>query len=80
MKIIVKEDEHNIRLRIPSGLVLNRFAAGAICREAEKHGVRISRNQMRALIKALNHYRRAHPEWILAEVNGAKGEYIQVKL
>lgn len=35
MKIIVKEDEHNIRLRIPSGLVLNRFTAGAICREAE---------------------------------------------
>ena len=47
---------------------------------AEKRGVKISRSQMQALIKALNHYRRNHPDWVLAEVSGAKGEYVIVKI
>lgn len=80
MKIIVKEAEHNIRLSLPTGLLLNRCVAGIACRKAEKHGVRISPQQMRALFKGLKDYRRTHPNWVLAEVEGAKGEYVLVKL
>ena len=80
MRIIVKESDHNIRLRFPSGWMLNRFTASAICREAGKHGVKISPSQMRALIKALHQYRKTHPDWVLAEVIGAKGEHVLVKL
>ena len=80
MKIIVKESNCNIRLRLPTGLILNRWSTAALCREAERHGVKISRSQMQALIKALNHYRRNHPDWVLAEVSGAKGEYVIVKI
>lgn len=80
MKIIVKESDHNIRLRLPSRWILNRVTAAAICREAEKHGVKISHSQMRTLIKALHQYRKTHPDWVLAEVTGAKGEHVLVKL
>lgn len=80
MRIIVKESEHNIRLRFPSGLILNRFTAAAICREVGKYGVKISPRQMRMLIKALHRYRKTHPDWVLAEVTGAKGEHVLVKL
>ena len=80
MIIIVKESNRNISLRLPTGLILNRWSTAALCREAEKRGVKISPSQMQALIKALNHYRRSHPDWVLAEVSGAKGEYIIVKI
>ena len=80
MRIIVKEGSHNIRLRFPSSWMLNRFTAAAVCREANKHGVKMSPSQMRILIKALNQYRKTHPDWVLAEVTGAKGEHVLVKL
>lgn len=80
MRIVVKESSHNIRLYFPSAWMLNRWTAAAICREAEKHGVKIRHSQMRTFLKALKHYRRTHPEWVLVEVNGAKGEYVKVKL
>ena len=80
MRIIVKESEHNIRLLFPSRLILNSFTAAAICREAEKYGVKISPRQMRVLIKALHHYRKTHPDWVLAEVTGANGEHVLVRL
>lgn len=80
MKVIIREPDHPIDLRLPTGLLLNRCTAGIICREAEKYGVRISRSQMKVLIKALNTYRRSHPDWVLVEVSGADGEYVQVKL
>lgn len=80
MRIIVKEENHNIRLSLPTGLLLNRCVAGAACREAEKHGVKITPRQMRALFKAIKDYRRTHPDWVLAEVHNADGEYVYVKL
>ena len=80
MKIIVEETNHHIRLRIPTGLAFNRFTAGAISKEAGKYGVKISPHHMRGLFKVLKDYRRAHPGWVLAEVRGVNGEYVQIKL
>ena len=80
MRIIVKEAENNIRLVIPTGLLLNRWVAGIACRQADKYGVRLSPQQMQALFKALKDYRRAHPDWVLAEVCSADGEYVLVKI
>lgn len=79
MRIIVKEEDHNIRLSLPTGLFLNRCTAGIASREAEKYGVKLSPRQMRQLFQAIKDYRRTHPEWVLAEVKGAKGEYVYVK-
>ena len=80
MRISVKEQAHNFNLRFPTGLVLNRLTAAAICKEAGKHGVTITYRQAVGFLKALHAYRRAHKEWVLVEVTGAKGEYVQIKL
>ena len=80
MKIVVKESNHNIRLRFPTGLILNGCTSAALCRAAGKHGVGITHGQMRTLIKALHRYRRSHPDWVLVEVSSTKGGYVQVKL
>ena len=80
MRIIIKGEGHHMRLRLPTGLLLNRFTATAICAEAEKHGVLIRRDQMQTIIKALHHYRRTHPDWVLVEASCADGDYVWVKL
>ena len=80
MRIIAKGDDYHVRLRIPTGLVLNRFAAAAISKEMGKHEMKITPHQARALMKTLKEYRRTHPDWVLAEVHGADGEYVFVKL
>jgi len=80
MRIIVKEENHNIRLSLPTGLILNRCIAGAACREAAKYGVKLNRRQMNMLFKLLKDYRKTHPDWVLVEVTGAKDEHVLVKL
>ena len=80
MRIIAKGDDHNVHLRIPTGIAFNRFTAGAISKEAGKYGVKISPHHMRGLFKVRKDDRRAHPGWVLAEVRGVNGEYVQIKL
>ena len=80
MRIIAKGDDYKIRLRIPTGLVFNRFTAAAISKKMGKYGVKISPYQARILMKALKEYRRTHRDWVLAEVQSGDGEYVLVKL
>lgn len=81
MKIIVTSKEGpNIRLPIPSGLVLNRLVAGFAPRYLKEYGLDITKEQAILFVKALNQYRRKHPDWVLAEVQSSDGEYVKVKL
>lgn len=80
MRIITKGDGYHVRLRIPTGLVFNRFTAAAISKEMGKYGVKISSRQARTLVKTLKEYRREHPEWVLAEVRSGEDGYVLVKL
>lgn len=81
MKIVVITNEGpNIRLPIPSGLVLNRFVAGFAPKYLKEYGIDITKEQAVLFVKALNQYRRKHPEWVLAEVQSSDGEYVKVKL
>ena len=81
MRIVVKSnDGPHIWLPIPSGLVLNRFVAGVAPKYLKEHGIHITKEQAVAFIKALNQYRRKHPEWVLVEVQSSDGEYVEVKL
>lgn len=81
MKIVVKSnDGPNIRLPIPSGLVLNRFVAGFAPQYLKEYGIDISKEQAVTFIKELNRYRRKHPEWVLVEAQTSNGEYVKVKL
>ena len=79
MKIIVHGKEM-ANLSLPSGLVLNPFSASALPMLLRKYGIAISGKQARALVKALNIYRRSHPEWVLVEVHSAQGEEVLIKV
>ena len=81
MKIVVKSNEGpNIWLTIPTGLVLNRFVAGFAPKYLKGYGLDITKEQAVVFIKALNHYRHTHPEWVLVEAECSSGEYVKVKL
>ena len=80
MRIVVKEPGSHIRLRFPTAMVFNRFTAAAISKESGKHGVKVTPEQVRGMIKAVNAYRRTHPDWVLAEVHSTNGRYVFVKL
>ena len=81
MKLVVKsKDGPNLWLPIPSGLILNRFAAGLAPQYLKEYGLNITKEQAVLFVRALNRYRRAHPEWVLVEVESADGDYVKVKL
>ena len=81
MKIVVKSnDGPNLWLPIPSGLVLNRFVAGVAPQYLKEYGLDITKEQAVLFVKALNKYRRRHPQWVLVEVQSAEGEYVKIKL
>lgn len=75
MKNVVKRNEGpNIWLPIPSGLVLNRFAAGCAPKYLKACGLDIMKEQAITFIKELNRYRRKHPEWVLVELQSSDRE------
>ncbi len=81
MKIVVlNPPSQDIRLTIPTGLVLNRLTAAIAPRCLKNSGVCITSKQAIAFVKELNRFRCAHPEWVLVEVQSADGEYVKVKL
>ncbi len=81
MKIIVKSNEGpNFWLPIPSGLVLNRFAAGFAPKYLKEYGLNITKEQAIYFVKELNRYRRKHRDWVLVEVQSAGGECVKIKL
>ena len=81
MNIVVKRnDGSNIQLPIPSGLVLNRLAAGFLRQCLKQHGVGITRKQAVVFMKALNQYRHTHPEWVLVQAQSSHGNYVEVTL
>ena len=81
MKVLIQgSEEKNLRIVLPSVLVLNRFFAGILCKALEQNGVSINRNQMAVLVKEINRYRREHRGWKLVEVQSADGERVEVKL
>lgn len=80
MRIIAKGDDYHVRLRIPTGLVFNRFTAAAISKEMGKYGVKIRPDQARILMNELKKYRRTHPDWVLAEVRSGEDGYVLVKV
>ena len=53
MKILIKSDKSKIVLRLPTGLVFNRFTAGTVCRMLKKEGITLTRKQIVLFIKEL---------------------------
>ena len=80
MRIYVKDGKHKIYLILPTGLVLNRFTAAIIGKASKTQEIPITKDQANQLFSVINQYRRAHRDWVLAEVDSADGTKIFVKL
>jgi hypothetical protein len=81
MRVIVNSPgSKRIRIWLPSGLVFNPVAAMLLPGIMKQNGLEITREQALAMVRAINRYRRRHPDWKLVEVEGATGEYVKVTL
>lgn len=80
MRIYVKDGKHKIHLILPTGLVLNRLTAAIIGKASKTQEIPITKDQANQLFSVINQYRRAHKDWVLAEVDSADGTKIFVKL
>ena len=80
MKIRVKDKEHNIRLWLPTGLILNRPMAAAIAKGARDKGMPLTGKQLNVLFKAIKRYRKEHKDWVLVEVDSKSGETVFIKM
>ncbi len=81
MRIIVKElSGRNIRLRLPSGLVMNRLSATILAAKLKKYNVSLSRKQLYTLLRAVKAYKAQHPQWKVVEIHSSNGEYVEIVL
>ncbi len=74
------KDGPNLFIPLPTGLFCSRLTAGIAARAASKSGVSITPEQMTALFRSVRRYKRLHPDWVLAEVQSADGDYVYVRL
>ena len=81
MRIVVKAGENaNIRLWVPTGLVLNRVTALFIPAILEKQGITVTAGQAAAFVRAIKDSRRRFKDWVLVEVKSVNGEEVCIKL
>lgn len=81
MRIVVKPDDgKKLKILLPTGLILNRFTAALAPKYLKEQNIHITKKQAVSFVKALNCYRRKHPEWVLVEVQSADGEYVKIKI
>lgn len=82
MKIIVRNEEKNISLRLPGWLVYGRFstriATAAIRRHAPNCG--IPPEMLGQLLTSLRDFARAHPGWLLVDVTTHEGDIVKITL
>lgn len=81
MKIVVRSvGAENVRIRLPSGLVLNPVTALFLPKLMQQNGLKMNGKQAQLLVKTIRQYRRSHPNWKLVEVKSANGDYVEVKI
>ncbi|MBE6730772.1 MAG: hypothetical protein E7564_03680 [Ruminococcaceae bacterium] len=74
------EKPKRFRIIFPTSLVFNRFTAGIAVKEAEKYGVKITKEQLLHIIKSVKEYKKRHRDWVLVEAVSSEGEEVRVKL
>ena len=80
MRITVRSEEANLRIPIPTGLILNDLTAGLVPKFMEQNGITITTKQARKFIRAMKKYKRRHRDWVLVEVQSSDGDYVEIKL
>lgn len=86
MKIYVNDNEGtNIKIRIPTGLLLNRITALILSKVLTTapgipDNIRLSKQQIYFLLKTIKNYKKNHPSWKLIEVHSADGDIVEITL
>ena len=81
MYICVNErNERSIRLRLPSGLILNRLSATIVSTALKEEKVNISAESLNILFREIKRYKATHPEWKLVEVYNNEGKTVEIRL
>lgn len=81
MKIIVDSSSHkNIRITLPTGLILNRFTALIAAKNAQQNGATLTYEQAFGFISALKEFKRMNSGWKLIEVESADGHHVEIIL
>lgn len=82
MKIIVRNKENNISLRLPGGLLYGRISAriaiAAITKYAPDCG--IPPEMLGQLLASLRDFARTHPGWLLVDITTHKGDIVKITL
>jgi len=69
-----------IRLRLPSGLAMNRLSAGLFSASLRDKQIAVSGRQLSLLFSAARKYKKSHPEWKLVEVQARNGDSVEIIL
>ncbi len=80
MKIRVNTEGSRIRLWLPNWLIMNRLTAQFGAKAIKGKGAAVTGRQINRLFKAIRAYRRAHPDWVLVEVQSCAGEDVYIKI
>lgn len=83
MKIIVKSQEQNLNLTLPTRLIFSKFILKLGLRIGEKYASKLEKippSAVDALVDELRKTKKKYGTWDLVEVRSADGEYIKITL
>lgn len=81
MRIIVETaSSKSIRLRIPTGLIINPLTAWIAAKVTQENDVTLTYEQACALFAALKDFKRTHGEWKLVEIESANGDFVEITI
>ena len=82
MRIHVQDGKRNIRFWFPTGFIFSSITAEIAALTMRKYvndpHVNLSSEQLRVLFAEMRRIKQRHGSWELVNVEGAKGEVIQV--
>ena len=86
MRVYVNDNEGtNIRICIPTGLLLNRLTAMILSKVLTTapgipDKMKLSNQQLYCFLKIIKDYKKNHPGWKLVEVHSADGDVVEITL
>ena len=84
MRILVKDDEHTIRLSLPTALIFSGLTAEIAAHSMRKHvkdpRVNLTSRQLRAIFAEIRRIKNRHGSWELVDVQSTGGEKVKIIL
>jgi len=80
MKITITGGDRDMCIPIPSALALNQLTALFLPGIMKQNGISMTRAQAAAFIRAINDYRRRHPEWVMVDITSGGGSRVEIRI